>query len=198
MRVEVLVEDVLDELHVWAKQRAAELGVTYGDVVNRALEAERRRVEGLPRLDPRTKRVGARGARSQMGTGEYLIGELAELIGTDHRAAGKYAAKGLITSLRPTGNGKVAAYGEVDVLIAASCRALTAAGLSWELAEGYVEALRSQWPRVRDLFIVATATRAGLGGAGILAPTAAANTCIVVISLEALAGDLAERRKVAV
>lgn len=197
MKLEVLVEDVLEDLHVWAKQRALETGVSYGDVINRALEAERRRVEKRPPLDPRTKRVGGRGAGVQMAQGEYLIGQVAELIGADHRILGKYATRGLIRSLRPTGPGKVAAYGDVDVLIAASCRALSAAGLTFELAEGYVEGLRDVWPRVNGLFIVASHEKAGLGGAEMIGPTAVRHGTIVVISLEALATEIAERRRAA-
>jgi hypothetical protein len=134
----------------------------------------------------------------QRKDGEYLIGELAEVTGVDPRQLGKLAAKGFITSLRPTANGKVAVYGEVDALIVLITAELVKLGCPWPGVVDFVVPLRNVYPRVRDVYVVAVpGGRAGCGGIDVIAPTVRHSGAVALVSVASLEQRLTEGRRVA-
>ena len=191
MRVDVVLRGVVDDQWAWARARAAERGLALEEYLSTLVEKDRRTVEGRPRLDPRTRRPGRRGAHAQMATDEYLATEIAAAVGVDHRQIGKWAAAGLLAPVRPGRQGVATAYPGSSFLAAAAVRELVAAGVDYHTLDG-IAALAQHWPVVRDRYLVAALT----GRCAVVGPDAIAGTArssggaILVVALEALARDL--------
>lgn len=135
-RIEIICEGVLSDLWSWANTAAAAEELTLGEWMNRLLERERRRLDGGPRFDERTRHVGRRGAAAQMGPGEYTSTELAAMAGTTGAQGGqvgRWRNAGLLQSVRPTRQGVAAAYSQAEVLIAAAFVELEGHGIDDEI-----------------------------------------------------------------
>jgi hypothetical protein len=118
LRIEASVDGVFVDLWDWARARSESEGLELADWVNRLIDVERRRVEGLARLDPRTIHPGQRGAGVQVRPGEIGSLDLARLTGArEKHQITRWRQGGLIQTVRETRQGIVATYAHQEVVI---------------------------------------------------------------------------------
>lgn len=203
LRVEALVDGVFIDLWDWAQHYAEREGIELADVVNCALDAERRRVERLPRRDPRTIKPGQMGATVQMRNGEITAAEMGRLTrATNNAKTGqipRWRAEGLIETTRPTSQGVAAAFAHIDVVVCFVLVALELLVGTGDPRVGVVAktvrdafAVRESF---RDVFVVvagesvAAVTGARELGSAVATPTA------VVYNLAAIEAELERRAR---
>lgn len=201
MRVDVIFESPLSDLWGWARAHAEAQGMTLAEFVDRCVEIERRKVEGSPRLDPRTRHVGRKGAAVQLKEHEYLASEVATLAGLAPGDIAPLADLGVIRSSRPTGRGKPGAYSNTDVLLAALAGELHSLGVPAHVlvapAPNAAEALRKVWPRTLGLVVLANRERAILCGEAHISARAREMSPCVFVHLERLARAVEDRMRAA-
>lgn len=197
LRIDIAFTSPLSDLWSWAADRAADQDQTLAEFVDRLVEVERRKVEGRPRLDPRTRHVGRKGAMLHVKDREYLAGELCVLAGLEVRFVAPLVEAGVLVSARPTGRGKPGAYSEVDVIIAGVAAGLVRHHVDPRVLAittgGAADTIRAAWPRVRGIVTLANAGHACTCGEAHISARAREMSPAVIVHLETVAAAAAER-----
>lgn len=162
LQTTVLAEGVLSDLYEWAQAQAASEGIDPADLVNRALERERRRLSGRPKLDSRTKIVGRKGADAKMKPGTYHGGDVAKLARVKYERIAWFVRVGVIASKRPTGRGVPAEYDLGDAIaVAVVDAAASVVGPDPDLAQSVGTLTRQHIDRPSTAILLAQALMGG-------------------------------------
>lgn len=197
LRVDPVTPGLLADLWAWATDQAALEGIPVGDLMNRALDAERRRIGGHPRQDHRTTKVGRRGADAQMGEGEYTLSDVARMAVAVPADVKIMRGLGLIVPVRPTRRGIAAAYGLVDVVIAAALIELAGRGVDdTDLRIVVAGLIRSRWDvhsTMRGTFLLVGDGQAKLVGGATPMNALTPNASVIVLVLASLSSRALDR-----
>lgn len=190
MRVESVAGGTLrEDLAAWAKDRAKREEITPDELILRALAHERYRLKEGPRIDPRTRRVGVKGAAVQGTAQRYNGGDVARIVGTSLPNIQSMAKRGLLVSEVETRQGVAASYPQVECLVAKVLIHLEQLVIDDAVLSDVAGTVRRA-PRVRGASVVVACDDAFLIGDEHLGDFCRAHRMVVAVSLETLNADI--------